>query len=93
MYAYVCVFMELSRLCMHAGPMLLIRMFVHIHYTYMFCMHAYKTHTNVGPGTAFSVGGFLSRVRGFYPFPLLSEYIYYNRKLNITFNFRFHMTL
>ena len=25
-----------------------------------------------------------------YP-PLLSEYIHYNRKLNITFNFRFHM--
>src|SRR6218665_393960 len=25
------------------------------------------------------------------PPPLLSEYIHYNRKLNITFNFRFHM--
>src|SRR6218665_2145138 len=28
---------------------------------------------------------------GFCPFPLLSEYIHYNRKLNITFKFRFHM--
>src|SRR6218665_202057 len=28
---------------------------------------------------------------GFCPFPLLSEYICYNRKLNITLNFRFHM--
>src|SRR6218665_917888 len=27
----------------------------------------------------------------FCPFPLLSEYICYNRKLNITLNFRFHM--
>src|SRR6218665_37023 len=31
-------------------------------------------------------------VRGrFCPSPLLSESIHYNRKLNITFNFRFHM--
>src|SRR6218665_13545 len=28
---------------------------------------------------------------GFCPFPLLSEYIHYNRKLNITLNFRFYM--
>src|SRR6218665_2250652 len=28
---------------------------------------------------------------GFYPFPLLSEYICYDRKLNITLNFMFHM--
>src|SRR6218665_2441450 len=28
---------------------------------------------------------------GFCPFPLLSEYIYYNRNLNITLNFMFHM--
>ena len=28
---------------------------------------------------------------GFYPFPLLSEYICYNRKLNIAINFGFHM--
>src|SRR6218665_848304 len=28
---------------------------------------------------------------GFCPFPLLSEYICYNRKLNITQNFMFHM--
>src|SRR6218665_2417848 len=28
---------------------------------------------------------------GFCPSPLLSEYTHYNRKLNITFNFRFHM--
>src|SRR6218665_2753651 len=28
---------------------------------------------------------------GFCSSPLLSEYIHYNRKLNITFNFRFHM--
>src|SRR6218665_123130 len=28
---------------------------------------------------------------GFCPFPLLSEYICFNRKLNITLNFMFHM--
>src|SRR6218665_180525 len=28
---------------------------------------------------------------GFVHPPLMSEYIHYNRKLNITFNFRFHM--
>src|SRR6218665_2989114 len=28
---------------------------------------------------------------GFCPFPLLPEYIRCNRKLNITFNYRFHM--
>src|SRR6218665_1113967 len=28
---------------------------------------------------------------GFCPFPLLSEYMCYNRKLNITLNFMFHM--
>src|SRR6218665_328073 len=28
---------------------------------------------------------------GFCPFSLLSEYLRYNRKLNITFNFTFHM--
>ena len=30
-------------------------------------------------------------IRGFCPFPLLSEYICYNRKLNITLNFMFHV--
>src|SRR6218665_2620400 len=38
--------------------------------------------------------GFLSgrfRPGWFLSVPLLSEYIHYNRKLNITFNFRFHM--
>src|SRR6218665_3643286 len=42
----------------------------------------------------FLSGGFCPEgfVRGnFFPSPLLSEYIDYNRKLNITFNFRFHM--
>src|SRR6218665_794376 len=42
----------------------------------------------------FLSGGFCHEgfVRGsFCPSPLLSEYIHYNRKLNITFNFRFHM--
>src|SRR6218665_2239329 len=28
---------------------------------------------------------------GFCPSPVLSEYIHYNRKLNSTFNFSFHM--
>src|SRR6218665_3266231 len=39
-------------------------------------------------------GGFLSErfcPGWFLSVPLLSEYIRYNRKLNITFNFRFHM--
>src|SRR6218665_3609056 len=35
------------------------------------------------------VGGFCQGV--FCPFPLLSEYICYNRKLKITLNFMFHM--
>jgi len=30
-------------------------------------------------------------LEGFCPFPLLSEYICYKRKLNITLNFKFHM--
>src|SRR6218665_860524 len=38
---------------------------------------------------AFCLGGFFRG--GFCPFPLLSEYICYNRKLNITLNFIFHM--
>src|SRR6218665_1952327 len=37
----------------------------------------------------FSLEGFVRG--GFCPFRLLSEYICYNRKLNITLNFRFHM--
>src|SRR6218665_3007284 len=37
----------------------------------------------------FSLEGFVRG--GFCPFPLLSEYICYNSKLNITLNFRFHM--
>src|SRR6218665_3952358 len=37
----------------------------------------------------FSLEGFVRC--GFCPFPFLSEYICYNRKLNITLNFRFHM--
>src|SRR6218665_2358731 len=36
----------------------------------------------------FSLEGFVRG--GFCPSSLLSEYIHYNRKLNITFNFRFH---
>jgi len=37
----------------------------------------------------FCVEGFVRS--SFCPFPLLSEYICYNRKLNITLNFMFHM--
>src|SRR6218665_197710 len=37
----------------------------------------------------FCPGGFVRG--GFCPFPLLSEYICYNRKVNITLNFMFHM--
>src|SRR6218665_3707607 len=37
----------------------------------------------------FSLGGFVRG--GFCPFPLLSEYICYNRKLKVTLNFPFHM--
>src|SRR6218665_1433086 len=37
----------------------------------------------------FRLEGFIRH--GFCPSPLLSEYIHYNRKLSITFNFRFHM--
>src|SRR6218665_176586 len=47
----------------------------------------YKFYLNCSQ--RFLSGGFL-RV-GFCPFPLLSQYICYNRKLNITLNFMFHM--
>src|SRR6218665_115846 len=62
-------------------------------------MHTYMSLQ----GVCVSSGGFCSGVclgvfclegfvrGGFCPCPLLSEYIHYNRKLNITFNFRFHM--
>src|SRR6218665_3164479 len=62
-------------------------------------MHTYMSYR----GFVLVRGGFCSGVclgvfclegfvrGGFYPSPLLSEYIHYNRKLNITFNFRFHM--
>src|SRR6218665_626597 len=47
----------------------------------------YKFYLNCSQ--RFLSGGFV-RV-GFCPFPLLSQYICYNRKLNITLNFMFHM--
>src|SRR6218665_283437 len=57
----------------------------------------YKFSLNCSRG--FCSEGFCQRVfclegfvrGGFYPLPLLSEYICYNRKLNITLNFMFHM--
>jgi len=42
-----------------------------------------------GLSGAFCLAGFVRG--GFFPSPFLSEYIRYNTKLNITFNFRFHM--
>src|SRR6218665_754067 len=60
-------------------------------------------HTCLCRGFVLGRGGFCSGVclgdfclegfvrGGFYPASLLPEYIHYNRKLNITFNFRFHM--
>src|SRR6218665_2199585 len=63
------------------------------------CMH---THMSL-QGVCVSSRGFLFGVclgvfclegfvrGGFCPSPFLSEYIHFNRKLNITFNFRFHM--
>src|SRR6218665_2055176 len=47
----------------------------------------YKFYLNCS--RRFLSGGFV-RV-GFCPFPLLSQYICYNRKLKITLNFMFHM--
>src|SRR6218665_213961 len=47
----------------------------------------YKFSLNCSRG--FCPGGFVRG--GFCPFPLLSEYICYNRKVNITLNFMFHM--
>src|SRR6218665_953381 len=47
----------------------------------------YKFYLNFA--RRFLSGGFV-RV-GFCPFPLLSQYICYNKKLNITLNFMFHM--
>jgi len=49
-------------------------------------------HGGFCPGVlsgALSLEGFVRG--GFCPFPLLSEYICYNRKFNITLNFKFHM--
>src|SRR6218665_1627772 len=43
----------------------------------------------VGLSGGFCLEGFVRG--GFCSSPLLSEYIHYNRKLNITLNFRFHM--
>src|SRR6218665_2046708 len=48
-------------------------------------VHAY-IHVFTG---VFCLEGFVRG--GFCPSRLLSEYIHYNRKLNITFNFSFHM--
>src|SRR6218665_3989855 len=60
-------------------------------------------HTCLYRGFVLVRGGFCSGVclgvfclegfvrSGFCPSTLLSEYIHYNRKLDITFNFRFHM--
>src|SRR6218665_3284389 len=60
-------------------------------------------HTCLYRGFVLVRGGFCSEVclgffclegfvwGGFCPSTLLSEYIHYNRKLNITFSFRFHM--
>src|SRR6218665_4227610 len=47
----------------------------------------YKFSLNCSRG--FCPGGFVRG--GFCPFPLLSEYICYNKKVNITLNFMFHM--
>src|SRR6218665_3279097 len=48
----------------------------------------YKFSLNCSRGV-FCMEGFVRG--GFCPFPLLSEYICYNRKVNITLNFMFHM--
>src|SRR6218665_3232482 len=69
------------------------------------CIHTYThTYTHAHIHTCIHIfvftegfvlvrGGLEGFVRGgFCPFPLLPEYIRYNRKLNITFYFRFHMT-
>src|SRR6218665_1508764 len=47
----------------------------------------YKFSLNCSRG--FCPGGFVRG--GFCSFPFLPEYICYNRKVNITFNFMFHM--
>src|SRR6218665_6986 len=54
-------------------------------------MHAYIClYREVGLSSrGFCLEGFVRG--GFCPSPILSEYIPYNRKLNITFNFKFHM--
>src|SRR6218665_1050757 len=57
-----------------------------------------KSRTKVPCTNSISIvrGGFCpgSFVRvGFCPFPLLSQYICYNRKLNITLNFMFHICM
>src|SRR6218665_514511 len=62
-------------------------------------MHTYMSLQGVCVSSGVSVRGFVwvffyleGFIRGgFCPPPLLSEYIHYNRKINITFNFRFHM--
>src|SRR6218665_887244 len=62
-------------------------------------MHTYMSLQGVCVSSRGFLFGGLSGVfflKGFvrgclFPSPFLSEYIRYNRKLNITFNFRFHM--
>src|SRR6218665_3476953 len=49
----------------------------------------YRVFVLGGLSWVFCLGGFVRG--GFCPPPLLSEYIHYNRKLNVTFNFMFHM--
>src|SRR6218665_2412885 len=76
--------------CIHTYINIYIHIHIHTH------MHTY-THAYIifvfTEGFVLVRGGLEGFVRGgFCPFPLLPEYIRYNRKLNITFYFRFHMT-
>src|SRR6218665_2028103 len=56
-------------------------------HTYI-CLSSRRFLTGVLSGV-FCTEGFVRS--GFCPSPLLAEYIHYNRKLNITIKFRFHM--
>src|SRR6218665_1965897 len=91
--------------CIHKWMHACIHTYIHaciiLHiYTQMYTcihMHPYIGYTHVyihmflqGLLSEFFLSGRLCP-DGFCPFPLLSEYIRYNRKLNINFNFRFLM--
>src|SRR6218665_1520733 len=68
---------------------LVVHAYMYIHMSLQRVCVSSRRFLSEGLSGVFCLEGFVQG--GFCPSPLLSEYIRYNRKLNITFNFRFHM--